>query len=199
MTTLGPSMVPHLLAILTLVAAAATVSTHTTYPRHYVAAKLVKLNDNGAWSWFMDPRDRQRGQANHRIGPRRWILGGQHRGSEVGERRDRGLQHRARDRADGRAAPASRAGRPRRAGVLRTEGVVVECPGMCDGFVHLVMLLVLCCGMRCEGRGGPAPCLLGDGGSDDPTTSTRRFIPLSGRRAAAVACVSIPSSAETNP
>ena len=23
---------------------------------NYVAATLVRLNDNGAWSWFMDPR-----------------------------------------------------------------------------------------------------------------------------------------------
>ena len=26
------------------------------YPANYVAATLVQLNDNGAWSWFMDPR-----------------------------------------------------------------------------------------------------------------------------------------------
>ena len=26
------------------------------YPSNYVAATLVQLNDNGAWSWFMDPR-----------------------------------------------------------------------------------------------------------------------------------------------
>src|SRR5438067_2522923 len=26
------------------------------YPTNYVAATLVQLNDNGAWSWFMDPR-----------------------------------------------------------------------------------------------------------------------------------------------
>jgi len=26
------------------------------YPHNYVAATLVQLNDNGAWSWFMDPR-----------------------------------------------------------------------------------------------------------------------------------------------
>src|SRR2546423_5201322 len=25
-------------------------------PNNYVAAALVRLNDNGAWSWFMDPR-----------------------------------------------------------------------------------------------------------------------------------------------
>ena len=27
-----------------------------TYPLNYVAGTLVRLNDNGAWSWFMDPR-----------------------------------------------------------------------------------------------------------------------------------------------
>src|SRR3977135_2449227 len=26
------------------------------YPSNYVAATLVQINDNGAWSWFMDPR-----------------------------------------------------------------------------------------------------------------------------------------------
>jgi hypothetical protein len=26
------------------------------YSANYVAATLVRLNDNGAWSWFMDPR-----------------------------------------------------------------------------------------------------------------------------------------------
>src|SRR5205814_9277111 len=26
------------------------------YPTNYVAATLVQLNDNGGWSWFMDPR-----------------------------------------------------------------------------------------------------------------------------------------------
>jgi putative BNR repeat neuraminidase len=26
------------------------------YPNNYVATALVRLNDNGAWSWFMDPR-----------------------------------------------------------------------------------------------------------------------------------------------
>ena len=31
--------------------AAADPSAH-----NYVAATLVQLNDNGAWSWFMDPR-----------------------------------------------------------------------------------------------------------------------------------------------
>jgi hypothetical protein len=26
------------------------------YPHNYVAGSLIRLNDNGAWSWFMDPR-----------------------------------------------------------------------------------------------------------------------------------------------
>lgn len=26
------------------------------YPKNYVAGSLIQLNDNGAWSWFMDPR-----------------------------------------------------------------------------------------------------------------------------------------------
>ena len=30
--------------------------TDDSYPSNYVAATLVRLNDNGAWSWFMDPR-----------------------------------------------------------------------------------------------------------------------------------------------
>jgi hypothetical protein len=36
--------------------AAATASTQDGYPSNYVAATLVRLNDNGGWSWFMDPR-----------------------------------------------------------------------------------------------------------------------------------------------
>src|SRR6202023_3606010 len=36
--------------------AAVTVSTEDGYPANYVAATLVQLNDNGGWSWFMDPR-----------------------------------------------------------------------------------------------------------------------------------------------
>ena len=46
---------PALLAAL-LVLSAATVRTADEYPVNYVAATLVQLNDNGAWSWFMDPR-----------------------------------------------------------------------------------------------------------------------------------------------
>jgi hypothetical protein len=43
--------------VLSLVPSAAqTPHAADTYPSHYVAATLVQLNDNGAWSWFMDPR-----------------------------------------------------------------------------------------------------------------------------------------------
>ena len=34
------------------------------YPANYVAATLVQLNDNGAWSWFMDPRVIEIGRAH---------------------------------------------------------------------------------------------------------------------------------------
>src|SRR6266540_1559702 len=34
----------------------AVTFTADEYPSNYVAATLVRLNDNGAWSWFMDPR-----------------------------------------------------------------------------------------------------------------------------------------------
>jgi hypothetical protein len=30
--------------------------TDDGYGRNHVGATLVRLNDNGAWSWFMDPR-----------------------------------------------------------------------------------------------------------------------------------------------
>jgi len=30
--------------------------TDDSYPNNYVAGSLIRLNDNGAWSWFMDPR-----------------------------------------------------------------------------------------------------------------------------------------------
>ena len=30
--------------------------TDDGYGPNYVGASLVRLNDNGAWSWFMDPR-----------------------------------------------------------------------------------------------------------------------------------------------
>src|SRR5256885_7653476 len=34
----------------------ATPSGDERYPTNYVGGALVQLNDNGAWSWFMDPR-----------------------------------------------------------------------------------------------------------------------------------------------
>jgi BNR repeat-containing family member len=37
-------------------ASVATTARDDAYPGNYVAATLVRLNDNGAWSWFMDPR-----------------------------------------------------------------------------------------------------------------------------------------------
>jgi putative BNR repeat neuraminidase len=45
-------VVPVLLAAL----AAGAAGPNDRYPNNYVAAALVQLNDNGAWSWFMDPR-----------------------------------------------------------------------------------------------------------------------------------------------
>src|SRR3954465_3205382 len=35
---------------------AASPGTDDTYANNYVAATLVRLTDNGAWSWFMEPR-----------------------------------------------------------------------------------------------------------------------------------------------
>jgi putative BNR repeat neuraminidase len=46
-------LVTSLLALAALTAAPATFEE---YPHNYVGAALVRLNDNGAWSWFMDPR-----------------------------------------------------------------------------------------------------------------------------------------------
>ena len=47
----------RLFAVLALLClAAVTARTQDGYPSNYVAATLVQLNDNGAWSWFMDPR-----------------------------------------------------------------------------------------------------------------------------------------------
>jgi hypothetical protein len=69
---------------------------------------------------------------------------------------------------------------------------------MCDGSVYLVMLPVLCCGRRFESRGGPAPCLLGDGGSDDPTTSARPRTPAGAARSSG-GLLRYPILCETNP
>ena len=42
--------------LLFIIAATVTIRTADDYPSNYVGATLVRLNDNGAWSWFMDPR-----------------------------------------------------------------------------------------------------------------------------------------------
>src|SRR5450759_358970 len=45
-------------AVLTAAAPAphARQARNEAYPDNYVAGSLLRLNDNGAWSWFMDPR-----------------------------------------------------------------------------------------------------------------------------------------------
>lgn len=43
-------------ASLAFVAISLGTSPRENSPSNYVAGKLVQLNDNGAWSWFMDPR-----------------------------------------------------------------------------------------------------------------------------------------------
>lgn len=45
-----------ILSIVFVLVAIASVRTQDTHPANYVGATLVQLNDNGAWSWFMDPR-----------------------------------------------------------------------------------------------------------------------------------------------
>src|SRR3989442_82744 len=49
------ALTPCSVAILTMLFVV-TANTADEYPSNYVAATLVRLNDNGAWSWFMDPR-----------------------------------------------------------------------------------------------------------------------------------------------
>src|SRR6266446_198893 len=45
------------LASLFLIAYAGTLSGNDdSFPVNYVSGTLIQLNDNGAWSWFMDPR-----------------------------------------------------------------------------------------------------------------------------------------------
>src|SRR5215470_7219455 len=39
-----------------IVPAPAVLVAEDHYANNYVAAAIVRLNDNGAWSWFMDPR-----------------------------------------------------------------------------------------------------------------------------------------------
>src|SRR6266571_1420169 len=67
-TTIGPYRMDFTMSIFsrlvgaTVICVAAEAALHTapptddTYPANYVAGSLVRLNDNGAWSWFMDPR-----------------------------------------------------------------------------------------------------------------------------------------------
>jgi hypothetical protein len=43
-------------ALLVAAVASAAGVAEDGYPNNYVATALVRLNDNGAWSWFMDPR-----------------------------------------------------------------------------------------------------------------------------------------------
>src|ERR1700756_165279 len=44
-------------AALFLIAYAGTLSGNgDSFPVNYVSGTLIQLNDNGAWSWFMDPR-----------------------------------------------------------------------------------------------------------------------------------------------
>jgi len=47
-----------LAGLVSAVAVAATVTAvaEDHYPTNYVATAIIRLNDNGAWSWFMDPR-----------------------------------------------------------------------------------------------------------------------------------------------
>src|SRR5262245_48447147 len=44
------------LALAALLAPAPVFTNEDGYPKNYVAVSLVELNDNGGWSWFMDPR-----------------------------------------------------------------------------------------------------------------------------------------------
>src|SRR5215831_5987180 len=50
-------VVALLIAVGALVAPVPAASVNEDhYANNYVAAAIVRLNDNGAWSWFMDPR-----------------------------------------------------------------------------------------------------------------------------------------------
>ena len=44
------------LVLVLLFAGVLVASTDDRHPANYVAGSLIRLNDNGAWSWFMDPR-----------------------------------------------------------------------------------------------------------------------------------------------
>jgi hypothetical protein len=45
-----------LAALLLIAYAGALLGTGDLFPANYIAGTLIQLNDNGAWSWFMDPR-----------------------------------------------------------------------------------------------------------------------------------------------
>src|SRR3954471_3634735 len=42
--------------LLAVAAASVGVAAKDDYANNYVATAMIRLNDNGAWSWFMDPR-----------------------------------------------------------------------------------------------------------------------------------------------
>ncbi len=44
------------LAVTLALPSLARCENHSELPANYVAGKLVVLTDNGAWSWFSDPR-----------------------------------------------------------------------------------------------------------------------------------------------
>src|SRR5947199_97799 len=50
------SRLPGLAALLLLADPGALLATNDSFTTNYVAGTLIQLNDNGAWSWFMDPR-----------------------------------------------------------------------------------------------------------------------------------------------
>src|SRR5436309_11458822 len=50
------SRLPGLAAVFLIAYPGALLGTNDSFPTNYVAGTLIQLNDNGAWSWFMDPR-----------------------------------------------------------------------------------------------------------------------------------------------
>src|SRR5213595_2806464 len=50
------SRLPGLAALFLIADPGALLGTNDSFPTNYVAGTLIQLNDNGAWSWFMDPR-----------------------------------------------------------------------------------------------------------------------------------------------
>src|SRR5437762_12453948 len=50
------SRLPGLAALFLIACAGTLLGTNDSFPTNYVAGTLIQLNDNGAWSWFMDPR-----------------------------------------------------------------------------------------------------------------------------------------------